>query len=130
MMPPRFPSSARAAVSRRRKPASPSRSKIAGMGIPAVSSTAASLSSTGRRSFSARAMATVVFPLPGMPMRITFSVSRRRAAVMHGMTSSGMALPVKSSEARLAWAASIQRPPAQGMPSRSACRSRAVRAGL
>ena len=119
-----------AAVSRRRKPPSPSRSKTVGMEQPALSTTAASTSRTGRPSLSARAMAMVVLPLPGMPMRTRFSLSRRREAVIFGITLSGMSVPVKSSAARWAWATSIQSPPAQGMPRRSACRRSAVRAGL
>ena len=62
----------------------------------------------------------VVLPLPGIPTRTTFSISRRREAVIFGMTLSGISVPVKSSAARWAWATSIQRPPALGMPRRSA----------
>src|SRR5690606_12908817 len=65
-----------ASASRARKPVSPSRAKISGMGMPAASSTTASTSTKGRPSRAASRRPTVVLPAPMNPMRITLSATR------------------------------------------------------
>ena len=72
----------------------------------------------------------VLLPQPGMPMSTMLVLSRRRSARMRWFSLSGMAFSKKCSSAALAWATSMGRPSVQGMPSASACSSRAVRRGL
>lgn len=60
-----------ASASNRRKPASPMVAKISGIVAPASRSISASSSIISQPSWFARARATVVFPAPGSPTRIT-----------------------------------------------------------
>ena len=129
-MPERFPCSARTSVSSARKPPSPDRAKISGMDIPAFSVIRASASTTSRFSAAPRAEATVDLPQPGIPMRMMF---RRRLWMMRSTRSkalSSMGVPENCSLERLACATSMESPLTWGIPSSSACRISAVRAGL
>lgn len=84
-------------------------------------------------SLSANARPTVDFPLEGIPMRATLSISRRSAAVMRPISpaaSSNFRLR-KYSAAYTACATSISRPPtATGIPASSARRMSSVLSGL
>ena len=130
ILPESFPSSRRAAVSSIRKLSSPSCTRMSRTRLPVLSSTRLSESRKGLPVITLSLDARVLFPQPGMPMRMMFRISFSRERRIGSRTASGMARPVKSSLERLAWATSIRRPPKQGMPSSSARSIRAVRAGL
>ena len=141
MMPPPQESSCRPSLAKRavwadsfaRKPSSPSAAKMSGMLRPSALTISSSRSMNFLPSFSANARPTVDFPLEGIPMRATLSISRRSAAVMRPISpaaSSNFRLR-KYSAAYTACATSISRPPtATGVPASSARRMSSVLSGL
>ena len=70
-----FPRSRSTWISRVRKAASPWRRRKAGMDIPARRSSSRSASTKGRPVRRARSAPVRLFPQPGIPMRIQFSIS-------------------------------------------------------
>ena len=129
-MPERLPCSARTSVSSFRNVSSPDRAKISGMDIPALWAINSSASTTSRPSALPRAAATADLPLPGIPMRMMFRSRWFTVRSTRSKASSPITVPVNCSLERLAWATSMESPPAWGMFNSSACNSSAVSAGL
>ena len=128
--PERLPSSASRAVSSARKAASPSRAKNVGISQPKRRSSSSSASKKSRPSRCASRRPTVVFPAPGIPMRMRLRMRFCSASVMTAVHAGSMGRCKNSSAAQRACSASMERPFSARRPSRSACCSRAVRAGL
>ena len=130
---PSLPKRRASAVSRARKPSSPSAEKISGMLRPSVFMISSSRSTKVRPRLFASSLPRVVLPQEGIPIRAMFSISRRSAAVMRRI-STGASSNLRSrkySAAYTACATSISRPPtATGTPASSARRMSSVLSGL
>ncbi len=105
--PERLPSAAMASLSSFRNSASPYFSMSWAQVAPFFSSTSASLSSAMRSSFSARRAATVLLPLPGIPISTMFCISKLSFFQIRSVSLSGIFLFSKTSAVRLACATSM-----------------------